>query len=67
MSRQLCDGYVTLRGQGSSDNTYTALKHLITSVSGRTLRVSSNVADTLVVLLAPALSLRDAEQRVAHF
>ena len=49
--------------QGSPDCTYTVLKHPITSVSGRTLRVSSNAANTLAVLLAP----RHAEQRVAHY
>lgn len=50
---------------GSYDSTYTVLDHPITSVDGRTLRVSSNAAaDTLAALLAPAL---DSEQRVAHY
>ncbi|KAF8659260.1 hypothetical protein AX14_007627 [Amanita brunnescens Koide BX004] len=53
--------------QASSEDTYIVLDDPITSVSGRTLRTSSNAADTLAALLAPALSSRDAEQRVAQY
>ena len=79
----VCDGYVTFRfptrpARPPGHQRFASIKVVPTvptpcsiipspSISGRTLRISSNVAKTLVALLAPALCSRDAEQRVAHY